>query len=196
MSGRALTLHRVSTQDQHADGARAELRRACRNRGLPVVREIEETWSGADANRPGLVEVLRLARKRTYTHLVVWRIDRLFRTGAIDGLQTVQELRRCGVTIVVVGQGLELRPEREPQTELLLTLWVGFAEYERELIRERTRAGLRRAVANGAQLGRPRSAKRPAAADVRKLRRKKKSWAEVAELLDCNVMAARRAVGG
>jgi DNA invertase Pin-like site-specific DNA recombinase len=164
----AVTYHRVSTVDQHPELARDELRRAAAARGLEVVAEVEETGSGARNDRPGLARVLELARAGQVAHVLVWKLDRLGRS-SIDVLATVRELERAGVTFWATSQGLEVGPGSGPMGRLVLQVMAAMAEFEREIIRERTRLGLDGARARGVRLGRP-----PGSRDT-KLRRRRRA---------------------
>lgn len=151
----AATYHRVSTVDQDPTLARAELRRAAELRGLHLVAEIEETGSGARNDRPGLQRVLELARAGAIAHVLVWKLDRFGRS-SVDVLTNVRELERAGVTFVATSQGLEVGPGAGAVGRLALTVMAAMAEFEREIIRERTRLGLEAAKRKGRKLGRPR----------------------------------------
>lgn len=78
-------------------------------------------------------------------------------------------------------------------SRLMLTVLAAVAEFERDLIRERTRLGMERARQAGRPVGRPRSP-RPPLTRVRALRRAGRSWAEVAAELGCTVRIARTVV--
>ena len=134
---------RVSTDDQNLDLQRDALAQAgCR-------QVYEEKASGKGADRPELDHVL--ADLRPGDTLVVWRLDRLGRNLA-DLVRIVSELRNKGV-------GFESLTERIDTVtatgELVFHLFASLAQFERNLIRERTRAGLASARARGRKGGRP-----------------------------------------
>lgn len=110
---------------------------------------------------------------------------------ALDLLGHLRELDSHGVRFVAVTQGIDVRPGGDPMSRILLTMLAAVAEFERDLIRDRTRAGLARARRDGRRLGRPR-ARRPDAAEVADLRAAGRTWAEVASELGCTVWAARQ----
>lgn len=149
----AVTYHRVSTADQRPELARDELRAAAAARGLEVLEEIEETGSGARNDRPGLRRVLELARAGRVGRVLVWKLDRFGRS-VLDVLTNVQALNRAGVTFVATSQGLEVGADSGPMGNLVLQVLAAIAEFEREIIRERTRLGLKAARAKGVKLGR------------------------------------------
>lgn len=189
---RAAIYHRVSTTDQDPRAARRELRQHAKRLGAVVELEVEETGSGARNDRPGLLEVLDAARRGELELVLVWKLDRFGRS-ALDLLANLRELVDvAGVRFVATTQGLDLRPGGDAMSRLMLQVLAAVAEFEREMIGERTRLGLDRARARGATLGRPK-VDRPDAAEVRELRRRL-TWAETAEQLGATVWACRRAL--
>lgn len=153
---RAAIYHRVSTVDQDPGAARLELERAAAQRGYSVVLSIEETGSGANNDRPGLLELLAAARRGDLDAVLVWKLDRFGRS-ALDVLTQIRELETAGVRFVAITQGLDVQPGGDAMSRLLLSVLGAVAEFERDLIRERTRLGLERARARGERLGRPRA---------------------------------------
>lgn len=154
---RAAVYHRVSTLDQDPELARGELRGLCARIGADVVLDVEETASGALNNRPGLQRVLKAARQGKVDVVVVWKLDRFGRS-ALDVLANIQSLTDAGVRFIASSQGLDVKPEGDAMSKLMLTVLAAVAEFERDLIRDRTRLGLQRAKARGKTLGRPRRA--------------------------------------
>jgi DNA invertase Pin-like site-specific DNA recombinase len=185
---RVATYHRVSTTDQDPTTARAAERL-----GAELVLEIEETGSGAANDRPGLQRILDAARRSKLDVVLVWKLDRFGRS-ALDLLGHLRQLDTFGVRFVAVTQGLDVRPGGDPMSRLLLTMLSAVSEFERDLIRERTRAGLDRARRDGRRLGRPR-VRRPDRTAVEDLRAQGATWAAVADALGCTVWAARQAGG-
>ena len=186
---RAALYHRVSTIDQDAHAAELELGRAARVRRLRVVLDVRETGSGAMNDRPGLVRVMDAARRGAIDVVLVWKPDRFGRS-APDLLSNLRELGSCGVRFGAIKKALDIQPGGDAMSRLLLMVLAAVAEFERDLIRERTRLGIERARRAGKQLGRPRG-KRPPFEKVRALRAAGRSWAEVAAALRCTVRIAR-----
>ncbi len=189
---RVAIYHRASTVDQDASLAREELRAAAKARGLHLVLEIEETGSGARNDRPGLQRVMEAARRHKIDAVLVWKLDRFARS-ALDLLSNIRELEACGVRFIAVTQGIDIRPDGDPMSRLMLTVMAGVAEFERSLIMERTRLGLEKARKRGKRLGRPVSRKAPSPDVVARLRSAGLSWSKVAAELGCTASAARRA---
>ena len=141
---------RVSTTDQDTAAHRARIEQAYR-----LDEWFEDTATSgtvAALDRPGFAALFDYIRKGDT--LVVPAIDRLGRN-ALDVLATVEALRDKGVTVISQREGFDLST---PMGRMMVTMLAGVAELERENIRERQRAGLDRAKANGRALGRPRKA--------------------------------------
>jgi hypothetical protein len=102
---------------------------------------------------PTLDRLMKDARQRRFDAVVVWKLDRWGRSLA-HLVQSVQELSGLAVRFVEVTQNIDT-DESNPIARLLMHLMAAFAEFERELIRERVKAGVLNARAKGKQLGRP-----------------------------------------
>jgi DNA invertase Pin-like site-specific DNA recombinase len=119
-----------------------------------VVKEYDDAGiSGSKGrnDRPGLDEMLKDAQRRRFDIVMAWAIDRLGRS-LIDLLGTIQQLETCGVDLYLDQQAIDTTT---PTGRLMFQITGAFAEFERSMIRQRIRAGLRRAVEAGKQLGRP-----------------------------------------
>ena len=99
----------------------------------------------------GARRVIKDARRRRFDVVVCWRLDRLGRS-LIDLLGTIQTLEACGVDLYLDQQSIDTT---SPAGRLMFQITGAFAEFERSMIRQRVRAGLRRAVEAGKRLGRP-----------------------------------------
>ena len=187
---RVALYHRASTTDQDAELARVELRGVARARGYSIALDIAETGSGARNDRPGLAQVLDAARRRKIDVVMVWALDRFGRS-VLDVLSNVRALGAAGVRFCAVSQGLDVRPDGDAVSQLTLSVLAAVAEFERELLRERTRMGLAKARRDGRRLGRPPGG--TDAARVVALRAADQSWAEIAAALGCTREQARRA---
>lgn len=136
---------RVSTQQQH-DSLVAQ-QEALEEYGCEKL--FTDQTSGIEAKRPGLSATLSYARSGD--SIVVTRLDRLGRS-TVDVLRTVQDLDSRGVTIEALDTRLDTRT---PAGRLVLAVLASMAEFERNLIVERTREGLAYAKAQGRVGGRP-----------------------------------------
>jgi DNA invertase Pin-like site-specific DNA recombinase len=162
--------HRVSTSDQDPELATEELKAYAARVGTLVALTVNETGSGARNDRPGLQRVMEAARRGEIDGVAVWKLDRFARS-SLDLMTNISELTGLGVRFTCTSQGLEIKPDGDAISKLLLTVLSGVAEFERELIRERTRLGLDRARKKGKKLGRiPKALPRPdAVAELVKL---------------------------
>lgn len=146
---------RVSTDGQTVENQARELRQIAERRGWEVVEVYTDAGiSGAKGRdqRPGLDRMLNDANRRKFDVVMAWAIDRLGRS-LVDLLGTVQHLEGCGVDLFLDQQNLDTTT---PAGKLMFQVCGAFAEFERSIIRQRVRLGLKRAVAQGKRLGRPR----------------------------------------
>ena len=135
---------RVSTQDQNLDLQNDALKAAgCEN-------IYTDKMSGAKTNRPGLEEILGFIREGDT--LVVWRLDRLGRS-LKHLIQVLNQLDERGVYFKSIQESLDTST---PGGKLIFHVFGALAEFERDIIRERTLAGLAAARARGRKGGRPR----------------------------------------
>ena len=155
MQKRAAIYVRVSTDKQTIENQVAALRQIAERRGWNVVEQYHDAGiSGAKGRdgRPGLDQMLKDASRRKFDVIMSWAIDRLGRS-LIDLLGTIQTLEASGVDLYLDQQSIDTTT---PAGKLMFQVCGAFAEFERSMIRQRIHAGLKRAVAQGAQLGRPR----------------------------------------
>src|SRR5262252_8053714 len=154
MQKRAAIYVRVSTDKQTIDNQVAALHQIAERRGWEVVEQYHDAGiSGSKGRdgRPGLDRMLKDASKRRFDVVMAWAIDRLGRS-LIDLLGTIQTLEACGVDLYLDQQAIDTT---NPAGRLMFQITGAFAEFERSMIRQRVRAGLKRAVESGKQLGRP-----------------------------------------
>src|SRR5271170_6324506 len=157
---------RVSTIEQQTLAMQNRaMREYAARRGWTIAMQVREVNSGA-AKREAREKLLEAARRREIDLVLVWRLDRWGRS-VTDLLATLQELEHLGVGFVSLTEALDLTP---PAGRAMPGLLAIFAEFEREILRERTRAGLAHARQNGKQLGRPKTAGLQAT-EIRKLYR-------------------------
>ncbi len=129
---------------------------------------MEKTGSGARNDRPGLQRLTDAARRGRLDVVLVWKLDRFGRS-ALDVLANIRDLDAGGVRFIATTQGIDIRPGGDAMSRLILGVLASVAEFERDLIRERTRLGMAKARAAGKRIGRPQAA-RPVSADVQRLR--------------------------
>src|SRR5271166_4115019 len=178
---------RVSTHDQQTLPLQIRaMREYAAKRGWTIVAQMKEVGSGA-AQRERRATLIAAARRREIDVVLVWRLDRWGRSVA-DLVSTLQELQHLGVGFVSLTEALDLTT---PAGRAMAGLLSVFAEFEREILRERVRAGLAHARQNGKRLGRPRTAARKGS-QVRQLYRKGVTKAEIARRLHIGRTSVRR----
>ena len=178
---------RVSTNDQQTIPLQIRaLREYAVRRGWTIALQVKEASSGA-SERQLREKLLESARRREIDVVLVWRLDRWGRS-VTDLLATLQELEHLNVGFVSLTEALDLTT---PAGRAMAALLAVFAEFEREILRERVRAGLAHAQQNGKRLGRPPTAARHTA-EIRKLHRAGISKSEVARRLQIGRTSVRR----
>ena len=178
---------RVSTHDQQTLPLQIRtMREYAAKRNWTIVTQIKEVGSGA-AQRELRETLLASARRREIDVVLVWRLDRWGRSVA-DLVSTLQELQHLGVGFVSLTEALDLTT---PAGRAMAGLLSVFAEFERDILRERVRAGLDHARQQGKRLGRPPSAAFKAV-EARKLHRQGISKSEIARQLQISRTSVRR----
>jgi len=178
---------RVSTQDQQTIPLQTRaMREYATRRGWRIALQVKEIGSGA-SQRERREQMLEAARRREIDVVLVWRLDRWGRS-VTDLLATLQELEHLGVGFVSLTEALDLTT---PAGRAMAALLAVFAEFEREILRERDRSGLAHARQNGQRLGRPLTAALHAD-QVRKLQRAGISKSEIARRLQIGRTSVRR----
>lgn len=180
---------RVSTHDQQTLKLQlGSMRKYAKSRGWTVVLEVNEVGSGAK-ERPKREELLKAARRRDIDCVLVWKLDRWGRS-LPDLVVTLRELSELGVAFVSLTEALDLSTAAGRAMVGLLSV---FAEFERDLLRERVKAGLSQARAEGRAGGRPKTASLKAA-EIRKLSKRGISKSEIARQLQIGRTSVRRAL--
>jgi putative DNA-invertase from lambdoid prophage Rac len=178
---------RVSTFDQHTIPLQIRaLREYAARRGWTIAIQVKEVGSGA-GQRELREKLLEAARRRDIDAVLVWRLDRWGRSVA-DLVSTLQELEHLGVGFVSLTEALDLTT---PSGRAMAGLLAVFAQFEREILRERVRAGLAHARQNGQRLGRPQTAALQTS-QVRKLYRAGISKSEISRRLEIGRTSVRR----
>src|SRR5579863_9390358 len=165
------------------------MREYAARRGWTITVQIREVGSGA-TKREARERLLEAARRREIDVVLVWRLDRWGRS-VTDLLATLQEMQHLGVGFVSLSEALDLTTAAGRAMAAMLSV---FAAFEREILRERTRAGLAHARLNGKRLGRPITAGLQAA-EIRKLHRAGISKSEIARQLQIGRTSVRRILG-
>ena len=149
---RAAIYARVSTTDKGQDPELQlkPLRDYCKARSWTIVEEFTDYCSGAKDTRPRLDELMTAARRRSIDCVAVWKLDRFGRS--LKHLVTaLDELKSLGVAFVSYQESIDLTT---PAGRLMMQIIAAMSEFERELIRERVKAGIANAKAKGKRVGR------------------------------------------
>ena len=141
---------RTSTRDQHPQNQIIELRRYAEVQGWEY--EIFEEQESTRKTRPIKQDLLKRLRKREFDSVLIWKLDRWARS-LQELVMDIDDLTNRKVGFIVLTQPIDTT---SASGRLMLQILGAFAEFEREIIRERTLLGLERAKASGKKLGRPR----------------------------------------
>lgn len=184
----AVLYARVSTLDQNCDLQLEDLRRYARQRFECLREYVDRGISGTQRHRPQLDVLVKDARKRMFDVVLVWKFDRFARSlkHLIDSLE---EFRALGIDFISYTEGVDTTT---PTGQLLFHVVGAVAQFERDLMAERVRAGMAHARAKGKRIGRPR-----AQVDLDRvvtLREQGRSLREIARNLKIPVSRVRRAL--
>jgi putative DNA-invertase from lambdoid prophage Rac len=181
---------RVSTHDQQTLPLQmAAMRDYVAKREWKIVLEVQDVGSGAIL-RPKREELLKAARRRELDRVVVWRLDRWGRS-LLDLIATLQELASLGVGFVSLNEALDLTT---PSGRALAGMLAVFAEFERDILRDRVKAGIAQARKEGRPHGRPTTVAKHVS-QVRALARKGLSKSEISRRLRISRTSVRRFLG-
>lgn len=141
--GRYTGYYRVSTEDQNPQLQIDAMIAA----GVPEDRIYGDKMTGSKMNRPGLSRAMRVTRDKDV--LVVWKLDRLGRStlGVLDTIKTLEDGKIGLISLT------EMLDTESPMGRMVMTILLSFAEMERNLISERTKAGMAAAKAKGMRTG-------------------------------------------
>lgn len=144
---------RVSSPSQDYAYQRHAIELAARARGMTIDRWYADTASGATMQRPELVRLQCALAAGELAHVWVWRLDRLTRSGIVDTLSIVNEIRRAGATPQSVADGFAF--DGGPVGDLVLAVLAFCAQLERDKIAENQAAARARLESQGRSWGRP-----------------------------------------
>jgi putative DNA-invertase from lambdoid prophage Rac len=178
---------RVSTHDQQTLPMQLEAMRAYGERkGWQIALTVEEVGSGAKT-RPRREELLRAARRMEIDVIVVWRLDRWGRS-LVDLIATLEELTALKVGFVSLSEALDLTT---PSGRAFAGMLAVFAEFERDILRDRVKAGIAQARKDGKPHARPATIAGKAQ-EVRNLVAKGISKSAIAKQLNIGRTSVRR----
>ena len=177
---------RVSTAEQNCGLQIEELRRYAVQRFDQVLKFVDVGVSGTQRRRPQLDALMQGARRRHFDAVVVWKFDRFGRS-LKHLLDSLEEFHALGIDFVSLTEGVDTTT---PTGQLLFGIFGAVAQFERDLIAERVRAGIAHARSLGKQIGRAR-----VKIDVDliiRLRSQNLSLRKIARRLDIPVSRVRR----
>lgn len=173
---------RVSTTDQRADLQLDGLRKLAEQRGWLVMGEyIDEGYSGTKDRRPALDKLMADAHRGKFSVVAVWRFDRFARS-VRHLVVTLDDFRERGIDFVSLNDQIDTST---PTGRMMFAVIAAMAQFEAEVIRERTIAGLAAARRRGVRLG-----AKPVHFDVdlaRDLRRQGRSFRQIAKAVGVSV---------
>lgn len=171
---------RVSTSDKGQDPALqlTPLSGYCKQRGWLITGRYVDYCTGKTARRPELDKLLDAARKRQIDCIVVWKLDRFGRSMQ-HLVNTLVELQELGVSFVSYMESLDFT---SASGKLMFNILAAFAQFERDIISDRVRAGILNAKSKGVRVGRKPIS--PGERDrILKLRKEGKSIRKIARTL-------------
>jgi DNA invertase Pin-like site-specific DNA recombinase len=147
---------RVSTADQTTLNQELELKEYCDRNSYEIYKIYkDEGVSGAKTSRPQLDLMLQDMRNKLFDAIIVWKFDRLGRSTQ-HLLQVLEELRNKNIRLIATSQNIDTET---PMGKFFFTILAGFAEMEREMLKDRIKLGLERRKKEGKQVGRPKGSK-------------------------------------
>jgi len=178
---------RVSTTVQDAGLQTRELRQYAEARGWQLADEyVDAGVSGSKDSRPELNRLMLDAKRRRFDVVLVWKLDRFGRS-LRHLVNALAEFESLGIAFVSLSDNLDLSTA---SGRLMFNIIGAMAEFERELIRERVKAGMKNARAKGARIGRPRAI--ADSARIIALRASGLSWRAIETELGVSIRTARR----
>lgn len=187
---KAFLYARVSTGDQNEGMQLASMSEFARRRGWEIESFPDAGFSGAKDRRPALDLMMARVRKRECDVVLVWRFDRFARS-VTHLVNALQEFKALGVQFVSVQENIDTTL---PHGELLFHIFAAIAQFERALISERVRHGMRHAKAQGKHMGR--KALPLDAAQITALRAQGLPWREVAHRVKADESTVRKFMSG
>lgn len=180
---------RISTHDQKTLSLQlGQMRRYVKDRGWCITLAVQDIGSGAK-DRPRREEILKAARRREIDLVLVWKLDRWGRS-LVDLITTLKELSGLGVGFISLTEALDLTT---PTGRAMTGLLAVFAEFEREILRERVKAGIAHAKSLGRIFGRPKTASL-LAGEIHKLKRQGMNNSAISRKLKIGRTSVRRAL--
>ena len=186
MTKRVVIYARVSTLDQTVDNQLIELRDHCSKMGWEIVKEyVDEGLSGtlSREKRPSFNAMIKDGFRKKFDTVVCWDISRIGRSMK-ELIMFLSDMKDRGIGICSVRQGFDTSTS---MGEIMFQFVGILSSWEREMIRERTLAGLERAKSEGKTLGRKKVTDDTITAKIIELRKEKKSIRKIAAVVGVSV---------
>ncbi len=182
---------RVSRRDLHPENQKIQLVDYAKIKGwdYEVFEEVESTRK----TRPIKEQIIKDLRKGKFDGVLIYKLDRWARS-LQELIMNITEITNRGKQFIVLTQPFDTT---SPAGMLMMQILGAFAEFEREIIRERTLAGLERARRKGIKLGRPRGSSKPVIRDLPEVSKwlgLGKSEREIAEIMKTSRYRVQKAV--
>lgn len=178
---------RVSTDSQDPEVQLGALRAHAATRGWEIVGEfVDHGISGTKERRPALDRLMKAVWTGAFQTVLVWRFDRFARS-VTHLITALEHFRTLHIHFISLQEQFDTST---PIGQAMFTIIGAMAQLERDIIRERVKAGLDRARAKGVRLGRPAATATPD--EVVDLRRAGRSLGQIARLLHCSRSTIRR----
>lgn len=175
---------RVSTEEQSVEMQTQAISIFLKNKGISDYQiYADEGISGTSESRPALNQLLFDCKQGKVELLVVYKLDRLFRSLS-HLISTLKTFDNLNIKFIAIQDQIDMTT---PAGRLQFHIIGAFAQFERDLISQRTKSGLANARARGVQLGRQSMINQHMLDSVIQLKAKNKSYREIAELLDISL---------
>lgn len=155
MNEKVALYFRVSTKSQDVEMQLIELRRYCASRGFKIYKEYLDVGSGSRNDRESYNEMLKDAHKHKFQKLLTYRYDRISRS-LRELIFLLETFKALNIDFISIHESVDTAT---PTGTLMFNIISSFAEFEREVIRERVRSGLAKAKEKGIKIGRPKVSK-------------------------------------
>jgi len=162
---------RVSTEEQHPEKQESALTEFCNNRDYEIIKVYSDTISGSKSSRPELYHLLQDAYNKQFDAVLIWKLDRLGRSLS-HLLDIVNKFKLWKVDLICATQDIDTST---PNGKLLFHIFGAVAEFERELISERVKLGLKNAK-NVGKRGKDKKVRRKSGYINRWANEKKERW--------------------
>lgn len=182
---------RVSTADQDHSMQLEELRALAKARGW-FIKEYVDTGNGSNPDLPQRRKMLYDAEWGQIDIVLVWRFDRFARSTK-QLIEALDSFKAWGVEFISAHEGIDTTT---PMGRFAFTVFAAIAEFEREIIRERITAGIKKAKQNGTRTGNPigRPRRQVDIAEARRLYEDGRSWVRVARAMGIPRSTLRQAL--